>query len=108
MSKEGVVGEVGVGDLFALVGSSVNEIEPRLKEANFFELESHVEQVSRKFGQFYLQMISNLSALKKEVRKPPKCSCCGDKMSLQKKRSCSQCKHFVWVCKGSKPLLLLP
>jgi Uncharacterised protein family (UPF0236) len=85
------IAEVGVGNLFKLIGDSLNGVEGKLKKLNFYDLEQHSDEVTRQFGQYYLQMVTNLALQKRSDAKKICCTSCKEKMELHK----SEAARFI-------------
>ncbi|MCX6124080.1 MAG: hypothetical protein NTV34_04935 [Proteobacteria bacterium] len=41
------IAEVGVGNLFKLIGDSLNGVKGKLRKLNFYDLEQHSDEVTR-------------------------------------------------------------
>jgi hypothetical protein len=76
------ISEVGVGNLFKLIGDSLNGVEGSLNTIHFFDLEHHADEVTRQFGRYYLQLVTNLAISKRSDPRKVCCSACKEKMEL--------------------------
>jgi hypothetical protein len=82
--KEREIAEIGIGNLFSLIGESLNGVEGKFKEIDFLGLEEHAEEVTKKFGKYYLQLVTNLALQKKVESKASCCDKCKNPMEINK------------------------
>jgi len=80
----GEIAEIGLGNLFSLIGESLNGIEGEFKKIDFRGLETHGAEVTKKFGQYYLQLVTNLALAKKINSKTPCCEICKEVLVINK------------------------